>query len=161
MSRPGPFSAVLTTLAGVPSELDLLAASRLTDAGQRYTANRRRVVGVLATAGQPLTIPEILDRDTCLAQSSVYRNLAVLVQAEVVAKVVTNSEWARYELAEGLTNHHHHHLVCSTCGLVRDVELPTRLEAAIDALVASVAVETGFLVEEHRLDLVGRCAACR
>ena len=114
---------------------------------------------MLAAAGQPLTLPEILDRDATLAQSSVYRNLTVLEQAGVVTKVVTNSEWARYELAEGLTGHHHH-LICSSCGLVRDVELPPQLELAIDALLASMTVETGFVVDEHRLDLVGRCKEC-
>lgn len=141
------------------SELDLIAAGRLDHVGQRYTQNRRRVVDVLAAAGQPLTLPEILDRDASLAQSSVYRNLTVLEQAGVVTKVVTNSEWARYELAEGLTGHHHH-LICSSCGLVRDVELPPQLELAIDALLASMTVETGFVVDEHRLDLVGRCKEC-
>lgn len=143
----------------MPPELDPLAAGRLDRVGQRYTGSRRRVVNVLGAAGQPLTIPEILSRDAELAQSSVYRNLIVLEQAGVVTKVVTSSEWARYELAEDLTGHHHH-LVCSACGLVRDVELPPQLETSIDALLASVGVEAGFVIENHRLDLVGRCKEC-
>jgi hypothetical protein len=43
---------------------------------------------------------------------------------------------------------------------VRDVELPGKLERSIDGLLASVGVDIGFVVEEHRLDLVGRCKEC-
>lgn len=133
---------------------------RLQLVGQRYTPNRQQLVAALEAEGQPLTIPEILRRRPDLAQSSVYRNLVVLEQAAVVTKVVTSSEWGRYELAEDLTGRHHHHVICSGCGLVRDVELPGKLERSIDGLLASVALDTGFVIEEHRLDLVGRCKEC-
>ena len=142
------------------TELDLAVAGRLDRAHQRYTSGRRELVAVLAGETTPMTIPEIRRRRPKLALSSVYRNLSVLEQAGVVTKVVTNSEWGRYELAEDLTGHHHHHLICSTCGLVRDVDLPHGLERSIDDLLASVTLDTGFVVEEHRLDLVGRCKEC-
>jgi Fur family ferric uptake transcriptional regulator len=142
------------------ADLDRAVGSRLQQAGQRYTANRQRLVAVLAAEGHPLTIPDILRHRPDLAQSSVYRNLVVLEQAAVVTKIVTSSEWGRYELAEDLTGRHHHHAICSECGVVRDVELPGKLERSIDGLLASVGVDIGFVVEEHRLDLVGRCREC-
>ncbi|MGD9701484.1 MAG: Fur family transcriptional regulator [Acidimicrobiia bacterium] len=142
------------------ADLDRAVAMRLQLVGQRYTPNRQQLVAALEAEGQPLTIPEILRRRPDLAQSSVYRNLVVLEQAAVVTKVVTSSEWGRYELAEDLTGRHHHHVICSGCGLVRDVELPGKLERSIDGLLASVALDTGFVIEEHRLDLVGRCKEC-
>jgi Fur family transcriptional regulator, ferric uptake regulator len=142
------------------SDLDRAVATRLERVGQRYTTNRRELVAVLRAGGQPLTIPEILTRRADLAQSSVYRNLVLLEQAGVVAKVVTNSEWGRYELAEDLTGRHHHHVICSTCGVVRDVVLPPELERSIDGLLASVASDTGFAIDDHRLDLVGTCKEC-
>lgn len=134
-------------------------SERLADDGQRYTDNRRELVDVLVGEGQPMTIPEILERRTELAQSSVYRNLTVLEKAKVVTKVVTNSEWGRYELAEDLMGHHHH-LICSGCGLVRDIELPARLERSISAVLVELGDTNGFVIEEHRLDLVGRCESC-
>ena len=101
------------------SELDQITHTRLRRDGQRYTDNRRQLVQVLSESADPLTIPEILRRRDDLAQSSVYRNLSVLERAGVVQKIVTTDEWARYELAEDLTEHHHH-LICSSCGAVRD-----------------------------------------
>jgi Fur family transcriptional regulator, ferric uptake regulator len=153
-------SAAVRRLPGVHTDLDGTVSHRLQEVGQRYTTNRRALVELLAAEGQPLTIAEILDRRRDLAQSSVYRNLTALEQAGVVSRVVTRSEWGHYELAEDLTRHHHH-VVCSGCGLVRDIELPPGLERALDEILDSTDGLDGFVVEEHRLDLVGRCVSCR
>ena len=58
-------------------------AARLDDDGQRYTSGRRRLVEVLVDAGRPLTAAEVLVEGD-LAQSSAYRNLAVLEACGVV-----------------------------------------------------------------------------
>jgi len=141
-------------------ELDRMAASRLSSDGQRYTANRRALVAVLREADAPLTIPQIIERRSTLATSSVYRNLDLLERAQVVQRVVTNDEWVRFELAEDLTGHHHHHLVCNGCGLVLDFELTSRFEQSIDEHLEAVAQEHGFVPHLHRLDLVGLCKDC-
>ena len=105
------------------------------------------MAGARCRAEHPLTIPEILDANAELAQSSVYRNLVVLERSGVVSKVVTTNEWSRYELAEDLTGHHHH-LICSSCGAVRDVDVPEPLEASIDAAFAALAAEHGFTLDD-------------
>ncbi len=142
------------------SELHAVAAQRVRAEDQRYTAGRRALVEVLADADQPLTIPQLLKRRKELAQSSVYRNLAVLDRAGVVHRIVTSDEFARYELAEDLTEHHHHHLICTRCGDVIDFTVPARLEADLDTTAANVAKRTGFVVDHHQLDLVGACSRC-
>jgi Fur family ferric uptake transcriptional regulator len=140
--------------------LDSLAAARLAAQGQRFTSNRRDLLHLLAGAGRPLTIPDILERRAGLAQSSVYRNLAVLEQFGLVQRLVTTGEWARYELAEDLSEHHHH-LICSSCGTVRDVAVSATLEAEIHRALTAAASAAGFVAQHHRLDLVGVCASCR
>lgn len=135
-------------------------AARLQADGQRYTSGRRRLVSALVAAGRPLTAAEVL-ADAELAQSSAYRNLAVLEQCGVVLRLAGTDEFARYELAEDLTEHHHHHLICTDCGSVADVEAPPALERAVDALVAQAARRHGFETTAHRFDLVGRCARCQ
>lgn len=137
------------------------AASRLGRLDQRYTRNRRAVVAVLGEAEAPLTIPEILHAAPGLAQSSTYRNLAVLEQAGVVQRIVTGDDHARFELTEQLTGHHHHHLVCDGCGVVVDVALPDALEHELERVANDVATGSDFVLTEHRLDLVGRCTTCR
>ncbi len=140
-------------------DLHATTAERLQRDDQRYTSRRRALVDVLADADQPLTIPQLLQRRRDLAQSSAYRNLAVLERAGVVHRIASSDEFARYELAEDLTEHHHH-LICSSCGDVADFTVPPDVERELDRALSTVASRTGFQVEQHRLDLVGTCTRC-
>lgn len=139
-------------------DLHATATDRLGATGQRYTAQRRELVGLLAAEG-PLSIPQILAARAGLKQSSVYRNLADLEQAGVVHRIATDEEHGRYELAEDLIGHHHH-LVCSRCGRMRDVEVPGDLEASLERALDRLARRAGFARVSHRLDLIGLCAGC-
>ena len=145
---------------GATDELHEEAARRRRAHDQRYTRSRRGLVDVLAAADAPLSIPQLRDHDRSLAQSSAYRNLAVLERAGVVHRIVAADDFARYELAEDLTGHHHH-LICTQCGDVRDFTMPSAVEADLDRALTGVAAEQGFAADHHRLDLVGRCASCR
>jgi Fe2+ or Zn2+ uptake regulation protein len=141
------------------SDLHGRVASRLERDDQRYTAVRRAVVEVLASAGRPVTMAEILAAGPGLAQSSVYRTLATLEQAGVVHRFPGPAGFARHELAEELTGHHHH-LVCVSCGAVEDLAASSRLEKTVARAVEEAAAETGFRSHGHRLDLLGVCARC-
>ncbi|MCS5683735.1 MAG: transcriptional repressor [Acidimicrobiales bacterium] len=133
---------------------------RLRAAAMRYSRSRRAVVDVLAGAGRPLTLPEILVAGTGygLAQSSAYRNLGELVDVGVVRRLISGDDHGRFELHESLTGHHHH-LVCMVCGRVEDFEAPEEFEAGINMLVETAA-QRGFVVDGHLFDMVGRCATC-
>ncbi len=143
----------------VPADLHSVVAGRLRAVDQRYTKGRQAVVNVLATAGRPLSIPDILATDRTIPQSSLYRNLTVLEQAGVVRKVHGADEFSRFELVEDLTGHHHH-LVCVSCGSVDDYTVPPRFERTMAKALDEVASEVGFRAQSHRLDLVGVCARC-
>jgi len=144
----------------VAEDVHAVAARRLRRVEQRYTPGRRALVDALIAAGRPVTIGELGAARPHLPQSTTYRNLGVLEQAGVVRRVVGTDEFSRYELAEELTGHHHH-LVCVSCGAVEDFEPPSRLERSLDAVIDSVAEDTDFRAESHRLDLLGTCATCR
>jgi Fe2+ or Zn2+ uptake regulation protein len=91
----------------------------------------------------------------------VYRNLGVLEQAGVAVRIVTNDEFARFELAEAHGGHHHHHLICSSCGAVEDFTLSSGVEATIVRELEELAHRHGFVPSEHQVDLVGLCADCQ
>jgi len=135
-------------------------ATRLRAVGQRLTANRQALLDALTASARPLTIPEILEERPELAQSSVYRNLVVLEEADVVHRVVGTDEFARWELTEDLAGHHHH-LICAECGRVEDVPASAGLERSVAAAAAAITRSTGFRTRHHRLDLVGVCESCR
>ena len=143
----------------VDDEMMANAKSRLEAVEQRFTTQRRALVGMLAVSENPLSMPELVTRGEGMAQSSLYRNLAVLEQAGVVRRIVTDDEFARFELAEDLTGHHHH-LVCSNCGRVEDLPATAAVERSVADAVEEAARRAGFRTEHHRLDLVGLCADC-
>lgn len=145
---------------GDPADVHRTAAERLRGDDQRYTAGRRAIVAALAEAPRPLTIAELLERAPTLAQSSTYRNLAVLEQAQIVHRVIGTDEFTRFELTEDLAGHHHH-LICSSCGDVADFTVDPALEELLAEAMRRVGRDTGFTPVHHRLDLVGRCATCR
>lgn len=126
---------------------------------QRYTSGRRRLVAALQQGDGPLTINQIAEADTTLPQSSIYRNLTLLEDAGAVTRIVTNDDYARFELAEALTEHHHH-LICTNCGEVVDFELDSRTERTLDRALEQAAAAAGFTTSNHRLDLLGTCSNC-
>ncbi|MFL2993705.1 MAG: Fur family transcriptional regulator [Acidimicrobiales bacterium] len=141
------------------TEIDQLAASQLRSIDQRYTKNRRQLISILSNETKPLTINQILEIDSGLAQSSVYRNLAVLEEAGLVVRIITNDDHAHYELAEQILDHHHH-IICSPCGEILDFHLSEKIEKALESSLKEIADNFGFSIDKHRLDLLGTCGDC-
>ena len=125
----------------------------------RYTSGRRRLVEIIAAADRPLTLPEILDADDALSQSSAYRNLDVLESSRAIRRVISAGDHAHFELAESLVGHHHH-LICVDCGVVEDVVLDEHVESAVDGVLHHLADQVGFTPLHHAVDLHGYCARC-
>ena len=141
------------------TDINQLAALQLSSINQRYTKNRRQLVAILLEATKPVTINQILKLDSQLAQSSVYRNLAVLEQAGLVVRIITNDDHAHYELAEHILDHHHH-IICSPCGEILDFHLSEKIEKALESSLREIADDFGFSIDRHRLDLLGTCGEC-
>lgn len=141
-------------------DLHQSVSTQLREHGARYTKGRRALVEMLARVDRPITLPQLLAAGDGIAQSSAYRNLAVLESAGVIERVVTSDEFARYELAERVTGRHHHHLVCEECGTVTDFRLDDDLERELDRGLSRISRREGFHEEQHRLDIMGRCRDC-
>ncbi len=149
----------MTTAAIDLAQVHDAAATRLRAADQLYTSGRRALVELLASTGRPATIPDLLQTNPALTQSSVYRNLAMLESVGVVQKVVSSDDRARFELAEDLMGHHHH-LICVRCGRVDDFVVSPKAERSIESVLAQAIGDTGFRPSGHRLDVVGTCTDC-
>ena len=145
---------------GRDEDLHGVVEQRLRRADQRYTAGRRAIVGLLASAGHPVSIGDIADQLPGLPRSSAYRHLTDLESAGLVRRVAAGDEFTRFELAEDLTEHHHH-LLCSNCGKVTDVTLPPGFEQEMIKVISQLAHAEGFQPRSHRLDILGTCADCR
>lgn len=135
-------------------------ATRLRRGRQRYTPARRSLVELLHALERPHTTQELLDADPSMSQSSLYRNLGVLEQADVVRRLTGSDDAARFELAEDVTGDHHHHLVCTSCGMIEDIEVAAEVEDAMHEAIDHAADARGFATELHRLELLGTCNGC-
>ena len=127
-------------------------------AGYRLTRSRRADVRVLMDADGWLRPEEIQARGKhdcpSLGLVTVYRTLNLLSQLGYIGRVHFEDGchgYARTELAHG------HHLVCRGCHQV--VEFPGWED--LSALIEPIERETGFLVEDHVLGLLGLCPVCR
>ncbi|MFB0632509.1 Fur family transcriptional regulator [Streptomyces sp. AB3(2024)] len=133
---------------------DLL--ERLRERGWRLTSQRRVVAEVLDGDHVHLTADEVharaVERLPEISRATVYNALGELVSLGEVVEVSTDGRAKRYD-----PNAHrpHEHLVCSGCGLIRDVH-PTG-----DPLAQLPADERfGFSVSGAQVTYRGLCPAC-
>lgn len=143
-----------------PNDVHTTVERRLRRVEQRYTGGRRAVIELLLAAGGPVSIGDIADRLPGLPRSSAYRHLVDLQAAGVVTRLAANDEFARFELAEDLTEHHHH-LLCTTCGRVIDITLAPSFERDVTRHLGELADTEGFTPQSHRIDVLGLCSSCR
>jgi len=136
-----------------------LVEVRLRRVDQRYTAGRRAMVELLVSRGHPVSISDIAAQLPEVPRSSAYRHLVDLQSAGVVRRIAANDEFARFELAEDLTEHHHH-LLCTGCGRVIDVTPTPAFERTVAKMVQELAAQQEFHPTAHALDVVGHCADC-
>ena len=131
----------------------------LADLDQRYTSGRRRLIELLVATSRPASLPELLELDPSIPQSSLYRNLDMLERTGLVRRLTTGGEHARFEFAEPLLAHHHH-LICVSCGLIEDVTFADAVETAVDDALHEAALDYGFEPLHHSIDLHGHCSDC-
>ncbi|MCX5395193.1 Fur family transcriptional regulator [Streptomyces sp. NBC_00094] len=133
---------------------DLL--ERLRARGWRMTSQRRVVAEVLAGDHVHLTADEVHARAVArlpeIARATVYNTLGELVALGEVVELSTDGRAKRYDPN---AHHPHQHLVCSGCGLIRDVH-PTG-----DPLAVLPSTERfGFTVSKADVTYRGLCPAC-
>lgn len=87
--------------------------------------------------------------------ATVYRAMPLLVEAGLVqAVLISKSEGQRYEAS--FEREHHDHLVCTSCGRVVEYQ-----SEALQALEREIARRFDFELDDHLLELRGRCKSCR
>jgi Fe2+ or Zn2+ uptake regulation protein len=134
---------------------DLSAA--LDNAGYRLTDARRSITELIASRRGHFTaadlVAEARQRRLGVGRATIFRTLDVLTELRAVERLdLPNGEHA-YVACEPA---HHHHVICSTCGRSRDVD-----DAGWRAVVRDIERRTGYRIDDHRLELFGRCPSCR
>ena len=136
---------------GTYSQADLLMRG-LEDRGHRSTEPRRALVKSVAAWDSHFTAEELRKALPQVGRATVYRSLNLLVEADVVCRVLMEDGSLHYQLSH---RGHHHHLICTECGLSQDL-----LGCDIEVVLKEKATEHGFQTEGHRLEVYGRCHNC-
>jgi Fur family ferric uptake transcriptional regulator len=91
-------------------------------------------------------------REPAIGRATVFRTVEALVAAGVARRLELENHVYGYVACQP---EHHHHLACSICGRVEEIG-----EAYIRPVAERVAADTGFQIDDARLDFYGRCARC-
>src|SRR5690606_24992234 len=132
-----------------PDAIERLLSRR----GYRLTAPRRHLLEVMASLDDHFAAEAVVGAAPEVGRATVFRTLRLLQDLGVVCQVVLDDGTLAYRLAP---EEHHHHVLCVQCGAVEDFSSP-----ALESVLREVEGSTGFSVDAHRLELYGRCAACR
>ena len=129
---------------------------RLRAAGERATPQRLAIAAALADAGRRQTADELWQRirrrERGIGRATVFRSLEALVAAGVARRLELENHVYCYVACQP---EHHHHLACTACGRVMEID-----ESYVQPVALRVARETGFQIDDARLDFYGRCAGC-
>jgi Fe2+ or Zn2+ uptake regulation protein len=138
----------------------------LRQAGYRLTQPRLAVLQVLQENKAYLSPAEICERGRALYPSlglvTVYRTLEMLDELGLARRVHGRGNchgYARADSASGVgaaSATCGHYLVCRRCGQV--TEFPCQ---GMGGNIEAVQRQSGFIIEEHLLEMVGLCPACQ
>ncbi len=138
--------------------MDEQVLEQIRQGGRRLTRPRQAVVRALLEADDWLSPEQVWDRARADCPSvglvTVYRTLALLKQLGL-ARRIHMAEGCHGYAPAGLK--HGHHVVCRSCNQVFEFAGTEDLSS----LIRKVARQTGFVVESHLLELIGRCPECQ
>jgi len=134
---------------------EMLAA--LDEAGVRLTGPRRKLTELIGRREGHFTAAELLldanRRRLGIGRATIFRHLELLAEQGLVERLDLPGGTHAYIPCEPS---HHHHLVCLECGASTEVD-----HCGIDAVTSEAARRSGFQIQQHRLELFGRCPACQ
>ena len=128
----------------------------LNHSGLKATNQRLGILKVLEETGHS-TIDEIYQRvkedHPAISLATVYKNVDVMVEREVLVEVPVAGAKSRYEIKK----QEHIHLICRSCGMVTDESI----DVISRTLLERIAAKESFLIERSQTNIYGLCRTCR
>ena len=126
---------------------------KLEDSGYKLTGSRLSLLDKLLTYNDGFTAEELVSQAREAGRATVYRTIRLLVEQGLLCKLAMDSGAPRYTLS-GMA--HHHHVVCVSCGAVRDFR-----QTVIERALKSMEEDVGDTVVGHRIEVYVLCASCK
>ncbi len=126
--------------------------------GDRVTETRRIVLDRALQRGGHFQADELakdLSRGADrVSRGTVYRTLALLVEAGLVREIRDRDTHVHYEPV--YNRPHHEHMICESCGAFIEFD-----DKAIHGLIHDACERMGFEQASHRLVVFGTCKECQ
>ena len=124
---------------------------------RKLTRPRQVVLDIVTQANQRLTPAEVYrkakSRYPRLGLTTVYRTLDLLVELGYIQRIHLDEGCHSYAPS---AKSHGHQLVCSSCGRAEEFA-----DCDLEPLMKTLHAKTGYAIEVHMLELMGRCPACQ
>ena len=121
----------------------------------RQSKQRNRILELLRSTDSHPTADwlyqQLKDEFPNLSFGTVYRNLATLIEQDLVKKIHFGSTFDRFEA----NTRPHYHLICESCGKIIDFEMPIYTD-----LNNQAAKLTSFTISHHIIEFFGMCEDC-
>ena len=128
--------------------------------GLKHSRQREAIAQAFFAMGGHVPVDALVARvrelEPRVSVATVYRTMKLLEECGLAVPHDFGGGQTRYEPAARRRDAAHGHLVCTACGEIVEFESDRMLE-----LQLRVARRHGFEVERRRVELYGRCAACR
>jgi Fur family peroxide stress response transcriptional regulator len=123
--------------------------------GLKVTPQRKAIMEYLATSESHPTADDIFNELTSkfpnISNATVYNNLKCLKKFGIINELTFGQTSSRYEWTTSL----HYHVVCISCGKLRDFNYPrfTDVEEFAEA-------KSGYTITRHHFEIYGTCTDC-
>lgn len=103
----------------------------------------------------PLSADQIFDKlkNDKIKISSIYRNLAIFTDANIVLKSIGQDGVAYYQLNN---ENHKHQIICTNCNNIMDLE-----NCPVHEIEEKIENQTGFKITGHTFEFSGICPECQ
>ena len=132
----------------------------ITRKGLKSTRQRDVILDCFLSSERHMSIEELYlklrAKHPNIGYATVYRTLKLFAEAGIANEIQFGDGQTRYEPATQRHSSAHDHLICTSCGEIVEFE-----SDRISELQLQVARRHGFEIQQRRVELYGRCAACR
>ena len=128
---------------------------------KNYSRQREAIIKVVKELKTHPTAEEIYmivkAKDPAISRSTVYRNLGLLVENNIINKISTIAGPDRYDAVEEA----HNHAICVKCGKVFDFEYDFEHSLEYERIKTSIEKQTGVEISNNGIALEGICSSCK
>ena len=139
------------------SEIEVLE-SYIAEHKLKITKQRRVVLNVFLECKDHVSVEELYsivsEQEPKIGLATVYRTLALLTKSGLALEMDFGDGQKRYE--SSFMSAHHDHMVCTQCGKIIEFNHPL-----IEKYQEEIAIQNGFKITSHKLDLFGHCSNCQ